>query len=107
MEIPTTERLARALEELDDPKVNWMIEKARQGYYDDFKSPLATPEIQLVIDLHIYGHNELAKRVINGEFDCTLEESEAWWNSPETKAEYGKDWEKLDKMLGGTKNAGT
>lgn len=77
--IPTTERLARALMELDDPKLIWMIERARQGYYDDFKSPLAMPLHQLVLDLQAVGHPEMIRRVIDGEFDATLEEGDEWF----------------------------
>jgi hypothetical protein len=84
--LPTTERLGQALEALDDPKLAAMIERARQGYYDDYKSPLATPIIQLVNDIREAGHPEFAQRVIDGEFDATPEESKAWANSPEGQA---------------------
>jgi hypothetical protein len=60
-----------------------MEAKARSGYYDDFKSPLATPIVQLVKDLQKAGQHEIAKRAMNGEFDATREESEAWRSSPE------------------------
>jgi hypothetical protein len=80
-EIPTPERLARALEALNDPNLAGMIEKARAGYYDDFKSPLALPEIQLVQDLIALGRRDFAQRVVDGEFDATLEESNAWWEA--------------------------
>ena len=66
--------------------------KARGGYYHDFLSPLDLPETQLVNDLgdmmrarsdiapKIY---ELRKRVINGDFDASPEESEDWAKSKE------------------------
>jgi len=97
--IPTTEKLARMLEELNDPRLDGIIKKARAGYYDDFKSPLATPEIQLVIDLRATGYPDVAERVIDGEYDATPEESAAWWNSQETKREFGTDWEKLNRIM--------
>jgi hypothetical protein len=61
-----SERLAEALhaEGLLD-----MEEKARAGYYGDFTSPLATPIVQLVMDLNAKGAIVLAKRAINGAFD--------------------------------------
>jgi hypothetical protein len=66
--------------------------KARGGYYHDFLSPLATPEIQLCEDLlaaarvtgtNTDGINQLRHRVIVGEFDASKEESDAWAASPE------------------------
>lgn len=81
--IPTTERLANALKEKKDSRLSDMIAKARAGYYDDFKSELATPCLQLVADLKALGLDDLADRAKNGEFDATLEESERWFNSPE------------------------
>lgn len=76
---PTTERLAAALEAAAAPLE--MIERAREGYYDDYKSPLATPCVQLVNDLHELGLAELRDRAINGEFDGTPQESAAWFES--------------------------
>ena len=65
--------------------------QARGGYYHDFLSPLATPELQLVHDLA--GVEQLPDiraavlalraRVINGDFDANAEESEAWAASEE------------------------
>jgi len=85
-QLPTTERLARALEALNDPALAGMIERARAGYYDDYKSTTATPQTQLVHDLRAHGHPEFLGRVMNGEFDATLEEGEAWINGPEGRA---------------------
>lgn len=73
----TKERLAEVLER---EGLKEMAEKARQGYYDDYESMLATPITQLVIDLTLAGKKELAGRAKNGEFDCTLEESREWFN---------------------------
>jgi hypothetical protein len=63
-----------------------MADKAATGYYHDFLSPLATPELQLEADLRAIGTpaaEALRKRHINGEFDASNEESEAWAQSPE------------------------
>lgn len=66
--------------------------KARGGYYHDFLSPLDFPEIQLCHDLmemakkpgmDTNGIITLRKRVMNGDFDASLEESDAWAASPE------------------------
>src|SRR5205823_2354062 len=45
---PTTERLAEALSEARAPQK--MIDRAYAGYYDEFKSELAVPIVQLVQD---------------------------------------------------------
>jgi hypothetical protein len=79
--IPTTERLARALEEANAP--GEMIDKARAGYYDDFKSPLAMPETMLLSDARNAGLEEIAQGVLEGRWDATPEESAAWAKSPE------------------------
>jgi hypothetical protein len=46
-----------------------MEAKAREGYYGDFTSPLATPIMQLVKDLQDKGATDLANRAMEGEFD--------------------------------------
>lgn len=73
---PTKHRLAAVLRErglLD------MALKAAQGVYDDYESELATPCVQLVTDLKAAGANDLAARAMNGEWDGTTAESEAWF----------------------------
>lgn len=77
--IPTTERLAKALEEAGAPKE--MIDRARAGYYDDFKSELALPCVQLVNDLRAAGLHDLERRAMDGEFDGSAEESAAWFEA--------------------------
>jgi hypothetical protein len=80
--LATKEKLARALIERKgsayDPRVDAMIKKARLGLYDDFESELETPIMHLVSDLKIVGYEDLAERAMNGEFDSTYEEAEAW-----------------------------
>jgi hypothetical protein len=75
MTIPTSERLAQALHAHG---LFNMEAKARDGFYDDYKSPLATPIVQLVRDLQAQGQHDLAKRAMNGEFDASREEAEDW-----------------------------
>ncbi len=61
-----------------------MVIRARGGYYDDFKSPIATPCIQLVNDARAAGLSDIATRAINGDFDATPQESAKWYrdNNP-------------------------
>ena len=76
MTIPTCEKLAQALHA---EGLFAMESKAREGYYDDYRSPLVTPIVQLVTDLRAAGKHELAKRAMNGEFDGTREEADEWF----------------------------
>lgn len=85
-QLQTTERLARALESLNDPALAGMIAQARAGYYDDYKSTIAGPQLQLVQDLRAHGHFEIVGRVVAGEFDATPDEGDAWMNGPEGQA---------------------
>ena len=78
---PTTERLARALEEAGAPA--GMIERARRGFYDDYKSPLAMPEMQLYNEAKAAGLESICQGVLAGEWDATKEESDEWAASPE------------------------
>lgn len=77
--LPTKERLALALQALDEPGLQPVIERARQGLYDDFESPYPLPQHQLVADLAPYNLPAFVERVKNGEFDATREEGEAWY----------------------------
>lgn len=85
---PTTEKLARALEENNAPKE--IVNKARAGYYDDYKSPLAFPEMQLVEDARAAGLERIVNGVMNGEWDATKEESDEWARSPEGQATFAE-----------------
>jgi len=88
----TAERLARAIEERGNPRLAGMVRKARAGEYDDYLSDSATPINDLVRDLRQNGEHELAQRAIDGEFDGTKEEAEAWANSPEGQEVFGEFW---------------
>jgi hypothetical protein len=84
----TTELLALELDKANLPE---MAKKAREGYYHDFLSPLATPCIQLERDLAAIATPAamaLRKRHLNGDFDATKEESDAWAESPDGKATF-------------------
>jgi hypothetical protein len=76
MELPTTERLANALYKAGAPA--HLVNQARLGYYDDYKSPLTFPKMQLIHDLKAANLHDLALHVIAGLFDSTPEEARAW-----------------------------
>jgi hypothetical protein len=66
--------------------------QARAGYYHDYLSPLALPELQLMQDLADAADNRpdrhleilaLRKRCANGDFEATSEESDDWAASPD------------------------
>jgi hypothetical protein len=90
----TTVKLARALKAVPGVPAE-MIQRARDGYYHDFLSPLDTPEIQLVADLRELASRPatprnsrpllraLAQAVIDGQYDASKEESDEWMRSPE------------------------
>lgn len=82
--IPTTEKLAKALEEVHAPPL--MIEQARAGHYDDYKSDLATPIVALVNDAKRNGLYSIAERAMRGDFDAQNWEGDAWAEGPEGQA---------------------
>lgn len=79
--IPTSEKLAQVLELTQAP--SQMIVRARAGYYDDYKSPLATPIVQLVQDALAHSLYDIAERAKRGEFDAQDWEADAWAKSAE------------------------
>ncbi len=92
--MPTTERLARAIEaelakqwnRLDPTRrviITLFARRAREGWFDDYKSPSPTPISDLI---HVASHvefDDIASRAKAGEFDATLAESDAWAESAE------------------------
>ncbi|SRR6266567_5188615 len=90
----TTAKLARALREIPGVPAE-MIRRAIDGYYHDYLSPLTFPETQLIADLReladlpVTPRNSrpllraLALDVIDGKYDASKEESDAWAASPE------------------------
>lgn len=85
---PTSENLARALEAAGAPAE--MIQRARQDFYHDYKSPLAMPEMQLYKEARAAGLHGIAEGVMAGEFDASKEESDAWAASPEGQEVYAQ-----------------
>lgn len=82
----TSDRLAAALVEAGAP--GDMVTKALNGYYDDYRSPLAMPETQLLADARLHGLTSIAEGVLRGEWDGTKEESEEWAKSPDGQAAF-------------------
>jgi hypothetical protein len=95
----TKDMLAQALR---DVGLDEMAAQAETGYYHDYLSPLDLPEVVLVNQLNIEAiaqENDpdrqraimaLRARVIDGDFDASQEESDAWANSPEGQAAFRK-----------------
>jgi hypothetical protein len=92
----TKDKLAAALREVG---LNKMADKAAEGYYHDFLSPLATPTMQLVNDLAgaAKATNNVAlsgkiialrEDVMLGLHDASKEESDAWADSDEGRAAF-------------------
>ena len=85
---PTTEKLAQALITASAPQE--MIERARSGYYDDYKSDLGNNIMALVEDARKHNLADIAKRAIDGEFDAQSWEAEEWRKSPEGRATFAE-----------------
>lgn len=81
---PSSERLAVALQEAGAPTE--MIEKARKDFYHDFKSPLALPEHVLYQEALLHGLASICEGVLQGKWDATKEESDAWARSADGQA---------------------
>ena len=98
----TTAKLVRALQAVPDPGVSEsMIARAARGYYHDYLSPLALPELALIGELRAIANHpsrngtrsrlvllDIAQRVIDGEFDASKAESDKWAKSPEGRAAF-------------------
>lgn len=83
---PTSELLAQALQEAGAPAE--MVQRARDDLYHDFKSPLPFPELQLMADAREHGLTTIVEGVMEGRWDATKEESDAWARSPEGQAAF-------------------
>lgn len=93
----TARRLGRALAAIPGLPVA-MIERADRGYYHDYLSPLALPELALVSELRDLARDrsmpmrsrlmaeKLANAVIRGEHDASPEEADEWARSPDGKS---------------------
>lgn len=77
--MPTTDKLAQALSSAGAPEI--MIQRANEGYYDDFKSNEAWPIQRLVSDARSFGLSDIAERAKDGEFDAQQWEADGWARS--------------------------
>jgi hypothetical protein len=99
----STAKLVRALRAVPSPGAvpESMIARAERGYYHDYLSPLALPEMALAEELaamirHPSRAGLPSRRaiqairagVLNGEFDASKAESDAWAASPEGQAAF-------------------
>ncbi len=94
----TARVLAAALAEAGAPP--GMIRRAERGYYHDYLSPLATPEVALVHELRAAAGKAppgkraallaLAADVADGKHDASREESDEWARSPEGRATFAE-----------------
>lgn len=87
-------RLAQDLAAVNDPALNELIERAEAGYYDDYDTPLATPQTQLSSDLrgviqyrNLRADGDDARRemletlfqaAMDGGYEATDAEVDAW-----------------------------
>lgn len=80
----TTEKLVAALREAGASQA--MIANAEAAQYDDYLSDSAFPIMDLVVAARAEGLGQIVDRAINGDFDATKEESDAWAASEDGQA---------------------
>jgi hypothetical protein len=85
---PTKDRLARELRAVADkagpvnaPIYRALADRAETGEFDDYGDVHPCGPTALYHELTRHGLTKFAARVANGEFDASLEESEAWARS--------------------------
>lgn len=63
--------LAQELEATNEPKYNPFIKEILELWYDDFAAPnhIAAPKIAMVARARELGREDIAQRVMNGDFD--------------------------------------
>lgn len=74
----STDLLVEALEAANDPHLAEIIERAKTGYYNEYKSNLPTPIYTLIDHLMRVGNRGLARRAACGHFDATEAEAREW-----------------------------
>lgn len=78
----TKDKLAAALRAILQEE---LAVRAENGEFDDFESDSPTPISDLAMELAALGTSEaldLRVRVVDGEFDATAEDDDAWSQSP-------------------------
>lgn len=64
---PAEHKLAEALKEVGYPES--VVAKARGGHWSDFRTELPFPKMDLAEMLYADGHEDLRRKVIDGDFD--------------------------------------
>lgn len=82
----TTQKLVAALREAGASKA--MILRAEAAQYDDYLSDSATPITDLYVAARAEGLTQIVERAVNGDFDATEEESNAWAASEDGQATF-------------------
>jgi len=89
----TKDKLAQELRKIaaiasatNAPKYEAFAVRAATGEFDDYADTYACPITQLYMELSKAGFTKFAKRIANGEFDATSEESDEWARSPSGQA---------------------
>jgi hypothetical protein len=86
----TARKLSAALEAAGAPRS--IVRRAERGYYHDYLSPLAMPELSLITELRRAAKRDpdnavallrVAQAVAEGEHDASAAEGDAWARSPE------------------------
>jgi hypothetical protein len=62
-------KLANDLEAIDPIKYKQIIQRCRNGHYHDFATKVATPKMEMHVDLLAVGLTDVDKRMQDGEFD--------------------------------------
>ncbi len=96
-DLPTSEYLARTLEA---DELYELGARAREGEFDDWQSPHATPEIVLYHELRKVGREDLIRRLMAGEFDGTKKESDAWARSADGQGSLARLPKDMRRALG-------
>src|SRR5215211_294032 len=76
-----------------------MIERARSGYYNDWKSPVDFPKVELAMDLQLVGLMDLKRQVINGDFDDEPDADDTIMMDAELAKLTDGEKVKLDKLM--------
>jgi hypothetical protein len=93
---PTAEVLAKKLDEIG---LSLLAKRARNNEFHDYLTPHAFPEMVLVDALARSASNlpgmsaaimKVRQDVIDGKYDASKEESDAWAASPEGQATFSK-----------------
>jgi len=95
--LATKDRLAQDLSEINGMPAE-IVNRASQGYYDDYLTPLLDPKTQLAKDLTQAGFPHLAERVRAGEWDNTKEEAHEWRESEEGREALFAAWDQANPI---------